>query len=54
MKEKSMKLSEKPQGRKPPLESRLPWETPAVRQMRAGMAEVGFTNTVDDGIGTKS
>jgi hypothetical protein len=33
---------------------RAPWQAPAVSRMRAGQAEVGFTNTVDDGPGTKS
>lgn len=33
---------------------RQPWTAPAVSRMRAGMAEVGFTNSIDDGPGTKS
>ncbi len=33
---------------------RAPWTAPTVSRMRAGMAEVGFTNTIDDGPGTKS
>jgi len=34
--------------------TRKAWQKPSVRRLRAGMAEVGFTNTVDDGPGTKS
>jgi hypothetical protein len=30
---------------------RSAWQSPAVSRMRAGKAEVGFTNTVTDGPG---
>ncbi len=36
------------------MKSRTPWVAPTVSRMRAGMAEVGFTNAIDDGPGTKS
>ena len=36
------------------VERRSRWQSPTVRKMRAGMAEVSFTNTVDDGPATKS